>query len=209
MLILSSNIGNDIQALWQHYDPTTEGAFIAKRQAVHVSTLSVCSFSGRLLSGIGSDILVNKYNQSRYWCLFVSALLFAIAQFLAAFNEYPDLLFLVAAVTGIAYGMLFGVFPTLVASTFGVNGLSQNWGAMCLAPMISGNVFNLLYGKIFDAHSVVDEDGNRGCPEGRACYSKAYLLTWTASLFGIALCCWMIYHEKRTKIKRDAHHRVS
>jgi len=46
----------------------------------------------------------------------------------------------------VAYGFLFGVYPSLVAETFGVHGLSQNWGCMTLAPVISGNIFNLLYG---------------------------------------------------------------
>lgn len=45
-----------------------------------------------------------------------------------------------------AYGFLFGVFPSLVAECFGVNGLSQNWGCMTLAPIVFGNIFNLLYG---------------------------------------------------------------
>lgn len=46
----------------------------------------------------------------------------------------------------VAYGFLFGVYPSLVAETFGVNGLSQNWGCMIFAPVIAGNIFNLLYG---------------------------------------------------------------
>ncbi len=45
-----------------------------------------------------------------------------------------------------AYGFLFGVYPSLVAECFGVNGLSQNWGCMTLAPIVFGNIFNLLYG---------------------------------------------------------------
>lgn len=45
-----------------------------------------------------------------------------------------------------AYGFLFGVYPTLVAECFGVHGLSQNWGCMTVAPIAFSNLFNLLYG---------------------------------------------------------------
>lgn len=46
-----------------------------------------------------------------------------------------------------AYGFLYGVFPSLVAETFGVSGLSTNWGCISLAPVIFGNIFNILYGR--------------------------------------------------------------
>jgi hypothetical protein len=51
ILTFQSNIGNDATALWRHYDDSASEDFIMKRQAMHVSILSVCSFSGRLLSG--------------------------------------------------------------------------------------------------------------------------------------------------------------
>lgn len=47
-----SNIGNDADALWRHYDDSVSNDFIAKNQAMHVSILSLGSFGGRLLSGM-------------------------------------------------------------------------------------------------------------------------------------------------------------
>lgn len=46
----------------------------------------------------------------------------------------------------VGYGFLFGVYPSLVVQVFGINGLSTNWGFMTIAPVISGNIFNILYG---------------------------------------------------------------
>jgi hypothetical protein len=46
-----SNIGNDVNALWKHYDKSVTEDFLVHRQQIHVSILSVCSFAGRLLSG--------------------------------------------------------------------------------------------------------------------------------------------------------------
>ena len=47
----TSNIGNDAKALWKKYDPSKDEAFLVNRQQLHVSILSVLSFTGRLLSG--------------------------------------------------------------------------------------------------------------------------------------------------------------
>lgn len=49
----------------------------------------------------------------------------------------------------VAYGFLYGCYPSLVADTFGIRGLSQNWGSMTLSAIIFGNIFNLAYGKFF------------------------------------------------------------
>ncbi|KAL9632399.1 MAG: hypothetical protein Q9164_005339, partial [Protoblastenia rupestris] len=98
---------------------------------------------------------------SRFWCLVISASIFLVAQIAATQISNPHSLSLVSALTGLAYGFLFGCFPALVAETFGVHGLSQNWGCMTLAPVVSGNIFNLLYGRIYDRHSVILGDGTR------------------------------------------------
>lgn len=216
MTTLSSNIGNDAQALWKHYDPSTTPAFIEQRQAMHVSILSFGSFSGRLLSGIGSDILVAKLNRSRFWCLFVSAMIFCAVQVLTTLVSNPHFLVLVSGLTGIAYGMLFGVYPSLVAHCFGVHGLSQNWGTMTLAPVVSGNVFNILYGRIYDSHSVRNEDGDMECLVGNDCYKSAYWVTFFASIVGVGCCLWSIWHENQVhkdkeekERRRSDHERVA
>jgi hypothetical protein len=97
----------------------------------------------------------------------------------------------------VAYGFLFGVFPSLVAHTFGVHGLSQNWGTMTLSPVIFGNLFNLIYGAIYDAHSTVLETGERVCEEGLKCYAASYGVTIGASVIGIMVSGWGIWHEGR------------
>ncbi|KIV83376.1 hypothetical protein PV11_05407 [Exophiala sideris] len=202
-LMTINNIGNDAQALWKQYDPNTTPAFIQKRQAIHVAILSFCSFAGRLTSGIGSDFLVSKLGRSRFWCLFASALVFCLAQLAGTAISTPKMLVFLSGLTGFAYGMLFGVFPSLVAHCFGVHGLSQNWGTMTLAPVVSGNIFNILYGKIYDAHSIKNEDGDMECLQGRKCYSTAYWVTFGAAILGVGCCLWSIWHEYRIHKQRN------
>jgi MFS family permease len=164
---------------------------------MHVSILSFGNFIGRLSSGIGSDVLVKKLDMSRFWCLFISSVVFTVTQLAGAAISNPHQLVVVSGFTGVAYGFLFGVFPSLVAHTFGIGGLSQNWGAMTLAPVLSGNVFNLLYGSIYDRHSVVGPDGDRDCPDGLTCYQSAYYTTFFSGVAGILVCLWSIMREKR------------
>jgi hypothetical protein len=210
-LMTINNIGNDVKALWLYYDDSVTDAFIQHRQVMHVSILSFGNFLGRLLSGIGSDLLVKKMGMSRFWCLFISAVVFTLTQLAGTTISHPNSLVIVSGFTGIAYGFLFGVFPSLTAHTFGIGGLSQNWGVMTLAPVFSGNVFNLLYGNIYDGHSVVGRDGDRECPDGLGCYRSAYFMTFVSGLFGIAVCLWSIFRERNIHnvVNRKLDHRLA
>ena len=97
-----------------------------------------------------------------------------------------------------AYGILFGVGPSLVAETFGVNGLSQNWGFMTLAPGIFSEIFNTLYGKVYDSHSQERPDGHLECLEGITCYRTAYWATFAASFVSVVLTLWSVWHRRMT-----------
>lgn len=142
--------------------------------------------------GVGSDFLVKVLRCSGLWCLTVASLIFFIAQIAALNTENPHLLFLVSSFTGLGYGFLFGCFPSLVAEAFGVHGLSTNWGFMTLSPVLSGYIFNLFYGVVYDGHSIVKDGGVRECTEGLQCYRSAYLVTATASVLGLLVSLWCI-----------------
>ena len=64
-----------------------------------------------------------------------------------------------------------------------------------MAPVISGNVFNLIYGKNLDAHSTYADGGEHVCLDGRPCYSDAYIVTLVASVMGIGWSLWCVRHE--------------
>ncbi|OJJ47217.1 hypothetical protein ASPZODRAFT_132179 [Penicilliopsis zonata CBS 506.65] len=196
-LMTINNIGNSAKALWKYYDDSVTPKFIQQQQVMHVSILSIGNFSGRLLSGIGSDILVQKLHMSRFWCLLISAVVFTLTQLAGSSISNPHTLVLVSGFTGVAYGFLFGVFPSLTAQTFGIGGLSQNWGVMILAPVLSGNIFNLIYGHIYDAHSVITPEGSRDCPDGLQCYQTAYYTTMVSGMAGIVVCIWSIYKDNQ------------
>lgn len=162
-------------------------------------------------AGLGSDFLAKVLKVSRLWCLTVAALIFLAAQAVALSVENPHLLSLVSGLTGIAYGFLFGCFPSLVADAFGVGGLSTNWGCMTLSPVISGNVFNLFYGRVYDRHSIVKPDGERECMDGLECYRSAYIVTIFSCLVGLGVSLWSICstHKKRERVEKEYSERAA
>lgn len=129
--------------------------------------------------------------------------MFLVAQIAALTITNPHNLVLVSSATGIAYGFLFGCFPSLVAEAFGVYGLSQNWGFMTLSPVISGNIFNLFYGMVYDRHSIVDEHGERICGEGLQCYRDAYLATVGACVLGLVVSLWSIRYTHMLRLEEE------
>jgi hypothetical protein len=209
-LMTINNIGNNVQALWYNV-PEADPAFIMKRQLMHVSIISIFSFFGRLLSGVGSDFLVKNLHMSRFWCLVVSSCIFTLAQVAGLKIDSPHYLWVLSSLSGLAYGALFGVYPALVADTFGVSGLSVNWGFMTLAPVVAGNIFNLAYGGIYDSHSKETDHGHMVCEDGLECYKGAYIFTFFSSILGIFCALWCIWHEgylrrKREQEEDDDHH---
>lgn len=206
-LMTINNIGNDAQALWTYYDGKTSNAFIIRRQLFHVSLISAGSFLGRLSSGIGSDFLIKTLKTSRFWCLVASSSLFVVAQILALSIRNPHYLWIVSSISGLGYGALFGVSPSLVADAFGVHGLSVNWGVMMLGPVIWGNIFNIVYGRVFDAHSNISENGDRLCSEGLTCYRDAYMATFAVSLVAVAVSLWSVWHDNKARKAKEEEER--
>lgn len=203
-LMTINNIGNDVTALWKHYDDSIDDKTLVLGQQLHVSILSIGSFSGRLLSGVGSDFLVKIMHASRVWCLVVASGIFSLAQICALNVTNPHMLGFVSGFSGLGYGFLFGVFPSIVAESFGIHGLSQNWGFMTLSPVISSNVFNLFYGAVFDAHSIIDKDGVSSCSDGLECYRSAYIVTLGACGLGLVVTLWVIWHQWKTRAAESA-----
>ena len=136
---------------------------------------------------------------NRVWCLVAASLIFAVAQICALNITNPHALGFVSGLSGLGYGFLFGVFPSIVAETFGIHGLSQNWGFMTISPILSGNIFNLFYGSIFDKHSDIDEGGNRVCHDGLECYQSAYWITLGSCALGLGVALWVIRQDKTNK----------
>ncbi|KAJ9477012.1 putative membrane protein [Pseudozyma hubeiensis] len=193
---------------------------VQQLQAKQVSVISLCNFSGRIIIGLLSDLLVNKTGSAanRVWMLIVVTTLAFASQVVAAspgLISTVDDLFAVSALTGLAYGTLFGVCPTLVFEWFGMQHFSQNYGFVSLSPVVAGNVFNLLFGRIYDGHvpqdtsvlTVVMEALRKGkedhpasshlCMDGEECYRQVFVVTSVGCAVAVVLSLVLIARRAR------------
>jgi hypothetical protein len=78
---------------------------------------------------------------------------------------------------------------------------------MTIAPVIWGNIFNIWYGTVYDAHSEILESGERICYMGLDCYKNAYIFTVIASACGIGVSLWVVFWDTRRKerLRQEEH----
>ncbi len=210
-LLLINNVGTITRTLWRYnhrddkdaaqllvvrelVDAARKGkkgddtaAAIQQLQAHQVSVISIGNAAGRIIIGLAADFVVNRTRdaRTRVWLLLPVCMLAIFSQSLAAApNTITSVhqLLLVSASTGLMYGTLFGICPSLVLEFFGLASFSQNWGWTSLSPVVAGNLFNLLFGRIYDSH-VPAGSTTHECYEGEECYRSVFVVTtWCALL---------------------------
>ncbi len=70
---------------------------------------------------------------------------------------------------------------------------------MTLSPVISGNIFNLFYGIVYDRHSILKAGEEWICTEGLDCYRSAYVVTVLACVLGLGVSLWSIWYTHRLR----------
>ncbi|PWN32787.1 MFS general substrate transporter [Meira miltonrushii] len=193
-LLVINNIGTMTRTLYE-YNKRQKGD-VQQLQAHQVSAISIGNALGRILMGLMSDLVVNRTGDARYrvFLLLVVCTLALLSQGAAAWpNIISDLkkLFGMSIVTGLMYGTLFGLCPVLTFEWFGLRHFSQNWGIISLSPVIAGNTFNLLFGKIYDSH--VPKDGHSHfCPDGEECFRSVFRFTAIGAVLATILSAIII-----------------
>ncbi|KAK0535286.1 hypothetical protein OC834_001579 [Tilletia horrida] len=172
-----------------------EHALVQQLQAHQVSAISLGNALGRIIIGLLSDVLVNYTSPPmRVWLLTLVCLLAVSSQALAAMPNVITTvhrLLIVSSLTGLMYGTLFGISPSLAFEWFGVKHFSQNWGIVSLSPVVAGNIFNLLFGRVFDAHVPASSPSHQ-CPYGEECYRSVFVVTLACCLVATALSLVLI-----------------
>nr|XP_018266005.1 uncharacterized protein I303_02383 [Kwoniella dejecticola CBS 10117]OBR88163.1 hypothetical protein I303_02383 [Kwoniella dejecticola CBS 10117] len=166
-LMYINNAGTVTLALGRENQRVYDKAKIGGYQAKQVGLVSIWNCGGRIIGGVVSDFGKNKFGIRRVWFLPVVAVLFTISQISAMQTVHVQSLWMVSTLLGLAYGSLFNVMPMLILEWFGMKHFSQNWGWVAVAPVLGGNAFNLLFGKVYDSHTIgkigtSDDDGMDG-----------------------------------------------
>ncbi|KAI0655262.1 MFS general substrate transporter [Cubamyces menziesii] len=151
-LMYINNVGAISQALFANKNPDYDEIKAAQWQATQVSTVSVMNCLGRILIGVIADFTKVKLRLPRSACIVLVAFMFVVSQLMCFSIDRIGDLWKASALLGVAYGGLFGLFPTLVIEWFGLPHFSENWGFVSLSPMLGGNIFSIAFGRNVDAH---------------------------------------------------------
>lgn len=160
-----------------------------------VSVLAVLSTAIRLVVGVAAEFLLSEKRQfpiSKMWILVTLIVLGIMAQFALLGSVGFSM---VAILSGLCYGGLFTIYPTIIASVWGVDLMGSTWGSFMVAPAIGSISFSLLHGKHMD-HCKKDVVSSGSCLNG-------YFAITAVSLF-VSLACvsvvWLIWHRRGVRV---------
>ncbi|KAI5992654.1 major facilitator superfamily domain-containing protein [Pisolithus marmoratus] len=217
-----NNVGAITLALVAKSNPAYDETEASKQQGVQVSTLSVGNFVGRMLTGsLISDFTHSYFRLPRAYCLCFVSLLFIVSQAFAIRVSNVSTLRMATATLGLAYGSLFGILSVIIIDWFGLAHLSENSGYVCLAALVGGNVFSIMFGRNLDAHvpredtkafldvaratnaasapEIRDILSERQCLLGRECYVSSLKVTLVACMVALALSTWAALRDEHRK----------
>lgn len=172
---------------------------IQRIQALQVSCISLGNALGRIVIGVVSDMVVLRTKQPTYrtYLIVPVVVLATLSQGLFALPNVinsVEHLMLVSCLTGLMYGTLFGLFPVLIFEWFGMQSFSQNWGWSSFAPVIFGNVYNLLFGMVYDSN-VPKQGHSHRCLKGEECYRSVFYVTTVGCLVSLVVCFVLLWRR--------------
>lgn len=159
--------------------------------ADQVSLMATSSTITRIAIGLFSDYLSSesrKYPICRIWLLSGLILLGGIGQILPMYEKSP--FGLVSIFSGATYGGLFTIYPTIVATIWGIDIMGSTWGSFMVAPALGSVGYSLFYGWEVDTF----------CSKGQShCLVEYFAFTsfsFIASLV-LILIAWRVFWWKR------------
>lgn len=161
-------------------------------QAVQVSTISLCSFGGRVISGILSDYLRKRLNAQRLWVIIVTIIFFALGQYLLIASNSMETVTLVSIIIGTGYGLLNGTYPAIIADDFGTKPFTTAWGLISSGPLVVLFSLERYFGYIYDLRA--DEDGT--CSLGNECYKGAFMMSAALCIISLGITFAMMYKRR-------------
>lgn len=116
-----------------------------------VSVMATSSTITRLLLGGFSDYLASpnrKYPICRIWLLLIILVFGVLGQIGNNFITYENdnLYPIISALNGSAYGGIFTIYPTIIASIWGIDMIGSTWGSFMVAPAVGSILYSLTYG---------------------------------------------------------------
>ncbi|KAF8939678.1 hypothetical protein BGZ47_008082 [Haplosporangium gracile] len=204
-LMYITNAGSVVRSIYRDRTddpskpPTDEDLIrLQQLQNFHVSLISLMSCVGRISVGMMSDL--GKRGSGKWWGISrVGFLLYAgfcvwLGQTFGSHVQDIEDLGRVSLLVGLGYGSVFGVAPTIVSEWFGVSNFGTNWGWISIAPAIGGQVFNLIFGWLYDLEAV--REHTLEC-FGIECFHKSFVLGSLSSFLGVCVLLYLSILARR------------
>ncbi|KAJ2743550.1 hypothetical protein GGI20_003655 [Coemansia sp. BCRC 34301] len=178
----NNNIGTIVNALY--FSSTDEPDPSAAQRLInhHVAVVSLGSFVGRLAIGAVTDLGKRFWGLPRSGILVFVVFCMVLSQIIAGAAESLTTLLVGSALTGLSYGFLFGIMPTLVSVWFGTSHFGSNWGMTTVFIGFSGQGLGAFFGYVYDSN-MPDQDPSK-C-KGGACYRDAFVLSMGVGMLGL------------------------
>ncbi|KAH9811603.1 major facilitator superfamily domain-containing protein [Melampsora americana] len=205
-LMIINNLGTiiatlDFQQPSSPSDPN-HSSNLAHLQSNQVSLLSIFNCLGRIFAGTISDTLEARLGLSKVWWLGWVSSLFFLSQALG-YQVVKNLasISILTGLTGFAYGNMYGTGPNLMIIWFGVDHFATNFGFLNLAPVFAGQIFNLSFGQIYDAHTRINPIPNQLiCMQGQSCFREAFRMTIVSCGIACFLAGVLVFRNRKGKL---------
>lgn len=163
-------------------------------QAIQVSTISLCSFSGRILSGILSDFLLKRLKAQRLWVILVTTCFLGVGQYMLVVTNSMSRITFISILIGTGYGLLNGTYPAIIADDFGTKNFSTAWGLICSGPLVVLFSLEKYFGYIYDLRA----DDTGVCSLGNDCYKGAFRMSSILCCLALVVIAARMYQKQYT-----------
>lgn len=195
-------VGYVARALILANDGEVDPADVQRLQAVQVAIISVCNCATRMVAGVLSDYLKRNYGLQRLWVMYLSLILMSAGHVASMIVTNESHLWVVSTLIGLGYGVIFGIYPTIVSESFGMTKFSQNWGLTAISQVVGSYLFSIMFGKVFDSNT-----GDNGlCSKGNQCYRTSFMISQGLMIFAGVYLLYIIrsnYLRNQRRLKRS------
>lgn len=187
-IIETTTGGKDPQAIFSSEVVLTLTNHIPKTNLSNqVGVMAASSTVARLFVGAIADYIASperRYPICKMWILMVVIILGVVGQYMVTQQGVTEKYFTVVSVlNGSSYGGLFTVYPTVIASIWGIDMMGLTWGSFMVAPAVGLVVFSLFYGR----------ENDLKCGKGSAMCLNTYFQSTAAGLAVSLLCVAVVW----------------
>ncbi|KAF9160185.1 hypothetical protein DFQ26_005801 [Actinomortierella ambigua] len=175
-----NNIDSIVHAILDPFNPSSPARAVSLT-GLNVTLISIGNCLGRLMSGIISDWVINRYRVSRSVFFFVSEALILIPLLIMGFSQNGITLaglYVCSWLIGATYGATGALFASMTRDFFGERYYGTNCGMVMVLNGANPFIANAIYGTFYDRAvenmpADIPHDGPGMCV-GTACYDTSF-----------------------------------